>query len=63
MKFLICFLCFFALVLTITIFKWCGIILGGVPTMLIYIVYSSLAIRLCILWNRHKKKGDDNDKN
>ena len=67
MKFLIWFLCVLANAIIITLIKAAGIILGGIPTALLFVATLWLARNLCKKWDEHKdgkkrKKDDDEQK-
>ena len=55
MKVLIWIGCFFAMVLIRVIFQYMGIILGGIPTMLLFGLAWWGASRLCKVWDDRKK--------
>ncbi len=54
MKALIWFLCIFANALITTLLKESGIILGGIPTVLLFAGTMWLARTLCKKWDTHK---------
>lgn len=60
MKVLIWFLCILANALIIAIFKTNGILLGGVPTMILFGLMFWTARTLCRKWEKHNGRGDDN---
>ena len=55
MKFLIWFLCFLANAIIITLIKEAGIILGGIPTALMFVATWWLAQTLCKKWDARKE--------
>lgn len=55
MKVLIWFLCFFANALITTLIKEAGVILGGIPTALMFAATLWLARTLCKKWDEHKE--------
>ena len=55
MKVLIWIACFFAMVLIRLFFQYMGIILGGIPTALLFGATWWAATRLCKIWDEHKK--------
>lgn len=63
MKVLIWILCFFANALITTVLKESGILLGAIPTMILFGATLWLARTLCKKWGEHKERGDDNGKN
>ena len=64
MKVIIWLGCIFGLSLFIVILKNAGIILGGIPTALLFWAMLWLARTLCKKWDEHKaKKGDNHEKN
>lgn len=63
MKVLIWILCFFANALITTVLKESGILLGAIPTMILFGATLWLARTLCKKWDEHKERGDDNGKN
>lgn len=54
MKVLIWFLCFFALALIQTIFRMNGILLGAIPTVILFSTTWWAARKLCTLWDARK---------
>ena len=62
MKVLIWILCIFANALITTILKESGILLGAIPTMILFGAMFWLARTLCKKWDEHKGRGDDNGK-
>lgn len=64
MKFLIWFLCIFANALITTLIKDAGVILGAIPTVILYGATFWLARTLCKKWDEHKehKKGKATEK-
>lgn len=63
MKVLIWILCIFANALITTILKEGGILLGAIPTMILFAATLWLARTLCEKWDEHKGRGGDDDKN
>ena len=59
MKVLIWILCIFANTLITTILKESGILLGAIPTMILFGAMLWLARTLCKKWDEHKERGDD----
>lgn len=59
MKVLIWILCIFANALITTILKESGILLGAIPTMILFGAMLWLARTLCKKWDEHKERGDD----
>ena len=55
MKVLIWFLCIFANALITTLIKEAGVILGGIPTALMFAATLWLARTLCKKWDEHKE--------
>ena len=55
MKVLIWFLCIFAYALITTLIKEAGIILGAIPTVILYGATFWLARTLCKKWDEHKE--------
>ena len=55
MKFLIWFLCIFANAIITTIIKEAGVILGAIPTVVLFGATMWLARALCKKWDEHKK--------
>lgn len=55
MKFLIWFLCIFANALITTLIKETGVILGGIPTVVLYGATIWLARTLCKKWDERKE--------
>ena len=55
MKFLIWFLCIFAYALIKTLIKETGVMLGGIPTVILVGVTILLARLLCEKWDEHKE--------
>ena len=62
MKVLIWILCIFANALITTILKESGILLGAIPTMILFGAMLWLARTLCKKWDEHTGRGDDNGK-
>lgn len=62
MKVLIWVLCIFANALITTILKESGILLGAIPTMILFGAMLWLARTLCKKWDEHKERGDDHGK-
>ncbi len=54
MKVLIWVLCIFANAFITTLFKESGIILGGIPTVILFAITLWLARTLCKMWDKHK---------
>lgn len=63
MKVLIWFLCIFANALITTLLKESGIILGAIPTMILFGAMLWLARTLCKKWDEHKGKGENDGEN
>lgn len=61
MKVLIWFLCIFAYTLITTLLKGNGIILGGIPTMILFGAMLWLARTLCKKWDERKGENDGKD--
>lgn len=61
MKVLIWILCIFANALITTILKESGILLGAIPTMILFGAMLWLARTLCKKWDEHKERGDDKE--
>ena len=65
MKALIWIGCIFCLSLCIVLIKDCGIILGGIPSALMFGVMWWVADKLCKKWdsrkNKDEEKGDEED--
>lgn len=59
MKVLIWFLCLFANAMVTTLAKENGIILGAIPTVVLYALAATLAQVLCGAWDKHKQKKTD----
>ena len=55
MKFLIWFLCIFSNALITTLIKESGVILGAIPTVILYGATFWLARALCKKWDEHKE--------
>ena len=55
MKFLIWFLCFFANGIITTLLKNAGILLGAIPTVILFSATIWLAQMLCKKWETHKE--------
>lgn len=55
MKFLIWFLCIFANAIITTIIKEAGVILGAIPTVILFGATMWLAKTLCKKWDEHKE--------
>ena len=55
MKVLIWFLCIFANAVITTLIKESGVILGGIPTALLFLATFWLARTLCKKWDEHKE--------
>lgn len=55
MKFLIWFLCIFANAIITTIIKEAGVILGAIPTVILFGATMWLARTLCKKWDEHKE--------
>ena len=55
MKFLIWFLCILSNPIIITLIKKAGVILGAIPTMILFGATSWLAMTLCKKWDKHKE--------
>ena len=63
MKGLIWFLCIFANALITTILKESGILLGAIPTMILFAAMLWLARTLCKKWDEHKGRGGEDGEN
>lgn len=62
MKFLIWFLCIFANALITTLIKETGVILGAIPTVILYGATIWLARTLCKKWEEHKENKETRKK-
>lgn len=56
MKVLIWVLCLFANAMITTIAKENGVILGAIPTVILYALAATLAQSLCGVWDKYKQK-------
>ncbi len=64
MKALIWIICIISLSLTIVLLGYAGIILGGIPTAMLYSAMFGIALALCKKWDIHKNtknKSQNND--
>lgn len=54
MKVLIWIVCYFVIALITTVLKENGVMLGGIPTIILWLLVFFLARRLCKFWDEHK---------
>lgn len=59
MKVLIWFACLFFFNGLLTLFRMGGVIIGGIPTLVVYVVMIAAARKLCQLWDEHCKKREE----
>lgn len=60
MKVVIWLCCLFVASVIVTALKWSGIVLGGIPTVILYGITFWAARALCKQWDSHKDKGGSN---
>lgn len=59
MKVLIWICCILLCVIVNLIFKYNGVILGGIPTAFLFLITVGLAPLLCKKWDNHKQEKED----